>query len=156
MQIKFRLFKHFLIMDRQGTITQRVKFLIKYIIGQGIATNQEDLGRKIGINNKSQMSQLVTNYIPNNNFIDSLLILAPKFNKLWLYDESIESPFLDIPEEKNEKKETNLEKVIKELEANIQLLQKDVRYYSDIADSRLQTINVQNKLINSYENQLKK
>jgi hypothetical protein len=41
---------------------------------------------------------------------------------------------------------------IKELEQTIKLLKKDVRYYADMADSRLQTIEVQTKLITALEN----
>ena len=82
-------------MRLQITITERVKFLIKYIIGKGIAQSQEDLGKKIGIENKSYLSQLVNNSRPNEKFIDSLVNLLPNFNKEWLYNESIENPFID-------------------------------------------------------------
>lgn len=36
-------------MTRKQTITNRVKFLISYLIGKGIAENQEDLGKKINL-----------------------------------------------------------------------------------------------------------
>lgn len=141
-------------MITQKTITQRVKFLIKHIIGQGLAENQEDLGKRIGIKNKSQMSQLVSNYIPNENFINKLLDLAPQFNKLWLYNEAIENPFLtdttiDIGSASTD---TVLpEAKIQQLEGALELLKKDVKYYADIADSRLATIGVQNTLIEKME-----
>lgn len=143
-------------MKLQVTITERVKFLIKYVIGKGIAKNQEDLGKKMGIENKSYLSQLVNNSRPNYKFIDNLVNFVPEINKEWLYNESIESPFIFDPQEENLKKNENPDEKIKELEINIVSLQKDVKYYADMADSRLQTINIQNKLINEYEKQLKK
>lgn len=138
-------------MKRQITITERVKFLIRHIISLGLAKNQEELGQKLGINNKSYMSQLVNGRIPNEQFIDSLLNYTPIFNKEWLYDESIESPFLDGTEKKVEEKVKAPEDKIAELEHAIELLKKDVRYYADMADSRLQTIEVQSKLITALE-----
>ena len=139
-------------MKRQITITERVKFLIKHIITLAVAKNQEELGQILGINNKSYMSQLVNGRIPNEQFIDSLINYAPTFNKEWLYDESIESPFLDGTEKKVEEKTKTPEDKITELEHTIELLKKDVRYYADMADSRLQTIEVQTKLINVLVN----
>lgn len=138
-------------MKRQITITERVKFLIKHIIILGVAKNQEELGQNIGIKNKSYMSQLVNARIPNEQFIDSLLNYAPTINKDWLYDESIESPFIGGTETKVEEKEQSPEDRIVELEQTIELLKKDVRYYADMADSRLQTIEVQTKLIKTLE-----
>lgn len=138
-------------MKRQITITERVKFLIKHIITLAVAKNQEELGQILGINNKSYMSQLVNGRIPNEQFIDSLINYAPTFNKEWLYDESIESPFLDGTEKKVEEKVKAPEDKIAELEHTIELLKKDVRYYADMADSRLQTIEVQSKLITALE-----
>ena len=150
-------------MRLQITITERVKFLIKYIIGKGIAQSQEDLGKKIGIENKSYLSQLVNNRRPNEKFIDSLVNLLPNFNKEWLYNESIENPFIDEntdnPTSAFNEMQKNitqiLEQKLKKMEEDLRLLQKDVKYYADMADSRLQTINVQNKLIDNYEKQLK-
>lgn len=150
-------------MRLQVTITERVKFLIKYLIGKGIAQSQEDLGKKIGIENKSYLSQLVNNSRPNEKFIDSLVNLLPNFNKEWLYNENIENPFTDENTDNStsafnemQKNITQiLEQKLKKMEEDLRLLQKDVKYYADMADSRLQTINVQNKLIDNYEKQLK-
>ena len=144
-------------------ITQRVKFLIKYLVKKGVAGSQEEIGALYGIKSKSQVSMLVNNKLNNDTFLNFILTLAPEIDRNWLYNESVTEPFLKENENKLKKveqieqpKETNLEKVIRELENNIQLLQKDVKYYADMADSRLQTINVQNKLIETYENQLNK
>lgn len=144
-------------------ITQRVKFLIKYLVKKGVAGSQEEIGALYGIKSKSQVSMLVNNKLNNDTFLNFLLTLAPEIDRKWLYNESVTEPFLKENEKELKKveqieqpKETNLEKVIKELENNIQLLKKDVKYFADMADSRLQTINVQNKLIETYENQLNK
>lgn len=138
-------------MRTQRTITERVKFLIRHIIGLGIAKNQEDLGRIMGITNKSYLSQLVNGSRDNEKFIDSLVNYIPDFNTDWLYDESIENPFLDGSEKKVTENTQAPEEKIAELEHTIELLKKDVRYYADMADSRLQTIEVQSKLITALE-----
>lgn len=137
---------------KQIAITQRVKFLIKHIIGIGIAPNQEELGRILGINNKSYFSQLVAGQRNNENLINSLLNFVPNFNKEWLYNEAIDEPFLKVSTEFStiETPPTQEDK-IKYLEHTIELLKKDVRYYADMADSRLQTIEVQSKLIVELE-----
>lgn len=137
---------------KQKAITQRVKFLIKHIIGTGLVANQEDLGKYLGINNKSYFSQLIAGQRNNENLIKDLLNLVPHFNKDWLYDESIENPFLDGFEKKITENTQAPEDKIAELEQTIELLKKDVRYYADMADSRLQTIEVQSKLITALEN----
>lgn len=138
-------------MRTQRTITERVKFLIRHIVGLGIAKNQEDLGRIMGITNKSYLSQLVNGSRDNEKFIDSLVNYTPDFNTDWLYDESIENPFLDGSEKKVTENAQAPEEKIAELEHAIELLKKDVRYYADMADSRLQTIEVQSKLITALE-----
>ena len=138
-------------MRTQRTITQRVKFLIKYIIGLGIAKNQEDLGRIMGITNKSYLSQLVNGSRENEKFIECLVNYVPDFNIEWIYQENIESPFLSEMETIIVEKEQSPEDKIAELEMAIELLKKDVRYYADMADSRLQTIEVQSKLITQLE-----
>lgn len=139
-------------MKRQITITERVKFLIKHIITLGVATTQSELGQKLGINNKSYMSQLVNGRIPNEQFIDSLLNFSPNFNKEWLYDDAIESPFIGAtPEFCLIEKEKTPEDEIQELKHRIDLLEKDVKFYSEIADTRLQTIDLLSKLVAEME-----
>lgn len=137
----------------QQAITQRVKFLIKHVIGTGVAGNQEELGRLLGVNNKSYFSQLVSGQRNNDNLINQLLNFVPNFNREWLYNESIENPFIETTAgtcliESGKAPEDR----IVELEHTIELLKRDVRYYADMADSRLQTIEVQTKLINVLVN----
>ncbi len=138
-------------MAYKQTITERVKFIIRYLISQGIATSQEDLGKKVGVTSKSYLSQLVSSKQNNTEFINKLMSFNNSLNKEWLYDESIESPFLGGTETKIEEKPQSKEERIAELEQTIELLKKDVRYYADMADSRLQTIEVQTKLIKALE-----
>ena len=143
-------------MAYKQTITERVKFIIRYLISKGIARNQAELGSRINIGSTSYLSQLVNGKQNNTEFINKLIELAPDINKEWLYNEEIESPFLDGEVSIETKENVDYEEVIKGLETNIIMLQKDVKYYSDIADSRLQTIIIQNKLIDALELQLKK
>lgn len=138
-------------MAYRQAITERVKFLIHLLISKGFATNQEDLGKKMGVESKSYLSQLVNSKQNNTEFLNKLSVLIPEFNKEWLYNEEIQDPFIQVktdvciiePEDPKEK--------IKELEHTIELLKQNVRYYADIADSRLQTIEVQSKLITALE-----
>ena len=149
-------------MKTQVAIAQRVKFLIKHIVGRGIAKNQEDLGRMLGIDNKSYLSQLVNCARPNGKFIESLVNLVPDFNKEWLYDEEIEAPF------KTSSKSVLLDagsgsldfstaaiatqaEILQKLQRDIEMLKKDVKYYAEIAEMRLQTIDLQSKLIAEME-----
>ena len=140
-------------MITQSSITQRVKFLIKYLVDKGIAANQEEIGALYGVKSKSQVSMLVNGRLNNAGFLNFLLTYAPEVKREWLYDESITEPFREITAEvclvENEKKP---EDRITELEHTIELLKRDVRYYADMADSRLQTIEVQTKLINVLVN----
>ena len=154
-------------MTRKQTITNRVKFLISYLIGKAIAENQEDLGKKINIDSKSYLSQLVNGKQNNTSFINKLMEFAPEINIDWLYDETVESPFtpevqeeIAVEREKNNKEinEINdvIEKKLKQLEDELRNAQKDAKYFSDIANIRQHTIEIQNKLIAALENQLSK
>lgn len=140
---------------KQQAITQRVKFLIKHIIGKGIAENQEELGKIVGVNSKSYLSQLISGQRNNEELINSLLNFVPNFNKEWLYDETLENPFIteivDFGSATTDITQQSPEETIKKLQHDIELLKKDVKYYADMADSRLQTIEVQSKLINQLE-----
>ena len=140
-------------MAYRQAITERVKFLIHLLISKGFATNQEDLGKKMGVESKSYLSQLVNSKQNNTEFLNKLSILIPEFNKEWLYNESIESPFIGVTAgfclTENEK---SPEDEIQELKHRIDLLEKDVRFYAEIADMRLQTIDLQGNLIAEMEN----
>lgn len=138
-------------MITQTAITQRVKFLIKYLIDKGIASSQEEIGALYGVKSKSQVSMLVNNKLNNSNFLNFLLTHAPEFNREWLYNESIIEPFKPQDDTTSSLQTQNREDDIEQLKHTIELLKKDVRYYADMADSRLQTIEVQSKLITALE-----
>lgn len=138
-------------MAYKQAITERVKFLIHLLISKGFATNQEDLGKKMGVESKSYLSQLVNSKQNNTEFLNKLSGLIPEFNKEWLYNEEIQDPFIQVKADVCLMEPDNPKEKIKELEHTIELLKQDVRYYADIADSRLQTIEVQSKLITALE-----
>ena len=138
-------------MAYRQAITERVKFLIHLLISKGFATNQEDLGKKMGVESKSYLSQLVNSKQNNTEFLNKLSILIPEFNKEWLYNEEIQDPFIQVKADVCIMEQDDPKEKIKELEHTIELLKQDVRYYADIADSRLQTIEVQSKLITALE-----
>ncbi|MFR9166351.1 MAG: helix-turn-helix transcriptional regulator [Dysgonomonas sp.] len=64
---------------------QRVKAVIKWLIGQGIADNQEELGKLLGYSNKSSFSQVLNGKKPMpSNFFQRLAELDHKVNIVWL------------------------------------------------------------------------
>lgn len=70
------------------TIHDRVKLVIKWLIGTGVAKNQESIGRLLGYSNKSSFSQILNNKVPlPNDFIDRLCILNGNINKVWIEEE---------------------------------------------------------------------
>lgn len=64
---------------------ERIRTAIKWLIGQGIADNQEGIGNLLGYANKSSFSQLLNGKKPlPANFIDRLAALDDKLNYSWL------------------------------------------------------------------------
>lgn len=63
----------------------RYKILIRYIISEGLASSQKDLGAKIGYTNESAFSQVINGKaIEPKNFIDKLKSILPDINDQWL------------------------------------------------------------------------
>lgn len=63
----------------------RCKILIRYALGQGIASTQKDLGRLMGYSNESSFSQIINGKVDiPKNFIIKLKNLIPEFNEQWL------------------------------------------------------------------------
>ena len=95
---------------------------------------------------------LVNGRLNNAGFLNFLLTYAPEVKREWLYDESITEPFREINAgvclAETEKRP---EDEIQELKHRIDLLEKDVRFYAEIADMRLHTIDLQSKLIAEME-----
>ena len=139
-------------MAYKQTITDRVKFVIRYLISQGFATSQEDLGKKLGVSSKSYLSQLVSAKQNNTDFINKLMSFDSRLNIDWLYDENVGSPFIEVTADVClVEKEATPEEIIQKLQQDVELLKKDVKYYADIAEMRLQTIDLQSKLIAEME-----
>lgn len=63
----------------------RIKIVVKWLIGQGKADNQEGVGKLLGYANKSSFSQLLNGKksLPSN-FIDRLSGLHEKLNAVWI------------------------------------------------------------------------
>lgn len=63
----------------------RYKFLLTYLVGIGIASNQQDIGRLIGYNNASSFSQIITGAKPMpREFNAKLKSIYPNLNVDWL------------------------------------------------------------------------
>lgn len=75
--------------NNQQDIHTRIKQTIKWLIGNGIAKNQETLGILLGYSNKSSFSQIINGHtdLPNN-FINKLTQLDSRLNFVWLKDGS--------------------------------------------------------------------
>lgn len=69
-------------------IHDRIKLVIKWLIGTGVSNNQENIGRLLGYTNKSSFSQVLNNKVPiPEDFINKLCRLDPKINKIWIENE---------------------------------------------------------------------
>jgi len=63
----------------------RMKMITKYLIGKGIAENQEKIGELLGYNNKASFSHILNGRKPlPSNFIDRISALDKKVNKVWI------------------------------------------------------------------------
>lgn len=66
------------------TEDKRVKKAIKWLQSQGIISSQKELGQKLGIENRSYLSQLVSSTNPSEKLINMLTKLSPELNRDWL------------------------------------------------------------------------
>lgn len=67
------------------TIHGRLKMIVKYLIGQGIAENQEKIGELLGYNNKASFSHILNNRKPlPSDFTKRISALDEKVNKVWI------------------------------------------------------------------------
>lgn len=63
----------------------RIKEAVKFIIGTGIAKNQQEVAKLMGYKNISSFSHILNEKVPvPKNFIDKLCLLNTKLNKEWL------------------------------------------------------------------------
>lgn len=121
--------------------------LLAFIKQQGISVNAFE--KKCGLST-GYVANMRKSVSPDK--IMSIIQNFPELNAAWLFTgegDMIKST------ESNETKMLNtyigsddIKKQIEQTtEAYVELLKKDVKYYADMADSRLETINVQNKII---------
>lgn len=67
------------------SIHDRLKRVVRYLIGQGFAENQEGIGRLIGYTNKASFSHILNNQKPlPSDFVERLWSIDKKVNKVWL------------------------------------------------------------------------
>ena len=70
------------------TVNERIKLAIKWLIGQRIADNQEEVGKLLGYSNKSSFSQVINGRVPlPNDFVERLCSLDRNINKVWITEE---------------------------------------------------------------------
>jgi len=92
-------------------MNERLRTVVKWIIGQGMAANQADIAFKLGIN-KTYLSQLVIgNKIIAQKFIDNLCSKFPEVNPDYLANGSGNVSNLKTVENKN-----NIEILMAEIE----------------------------------------
>lgn len=78
------------------TIHDRIKLVVKWLIGTGVARNQEAIGRLMGYSNKSSFSQILNDKVSlPNDFIDRLCSLNENINFVWV-KEGIGNMITDI------------------------------------------------------------
>lgn len=63
---------------------KRIRKAINWLISQGRFSSQKDIGEKLGIINRSYLSQLVNSEMPNESFINKFTALAPEISRTWL------------------------------------------------------------------------
>lgn len=63
---------------------KQVKKAINWLISQGFFTSQKEIGEKMGIYNRSYLSQLVNSPNPNPDFINKFIEVAPVISKQYL------------------------------------------------------------------------
>lgn len=65
--------------------SDRIKACIKWLIGQGYANNQEEVGKLLGYSNKSSFSQVVNGKKPlPANFAERMAGISPQINAQWI------------------------------------------------------------------------
>lgn len=71
-------------MKDQVAYSKRIKRTISYLKGIGKITSQMDLGEKLGIYDKTYLSNLVNGRASVSSFIDKLTKLFPEIDENWL------------------------------------------------------------------------
>lgn len=63
---------------------KRIKRAINWLISQGRFSSQKEIGEKLGVVNRSYLSQLVNSDNPSSDFVNKFTIIAPEISKEWL------------------------------------------------------------------------
>ncbi|AIN71946.1 hypothetical protein FPG101_08630 [Flavobacterium psychrophilum FPG101] len=150
-QIKYKFFYNYFKM----TEVDRVKLAVKTLISLGVAKNQEEIGKLMGYSNKSSFSQVLNGIVPlPDKFIDKLCRLDKRLRRDWIVNE-----FGHILIKNNNSKQVYIDKNIdtydKEEGKGVEI-KKTHPYnnnfqYRELAESRLETINTKDKLIEVLE-----
>ncbi|ENA1806938.1 hypothetical protein ABF226_001360 [Flavobacterium psychrophilum] len=137
------------------TEVERVKLAVKTLISLGVAKNQEEIGKLMGYSNKSSFSQVLNGIVPlPDKFIDKLCRLDKRLRRDWIVNE-----FGHILIKNNNSKQVYIDKNIdtydKEEGRGVEI-KKTHPYnnnfqYRELAESRLETINTKDKLIEVLE-----
>ncbi|WP_372776468.1 hypothetical protein [Mangrovibacterium sp.] len=70
---------------REMTKQDRIKRVARWLIGNGVAANQETLGRMLGYKNKSSFSQVLNGKVPiPTGFTNRLAKLDQRINEAWI------------------------------------------------------------------------
>lgn len=64
--------------------SKRIKRSINWLISQGRFASQKEIGEKLGITNRSYLSQLVNTESPSEDFVNKFTEMAPEINPNWL------------------------------------------------------------------------
>lgn len=63
---------------------KRIKKAINWLISQDKFASQKEIGIKLGITNRSYLSQLVNSESPSKEFVNKFTEIAPEISSLWL------------------------------------------------------------------------
>lgn len=65
--------------------SDRIKLIIRHLIGKGVASNQKGIGELLGYKNESSFSQVVNGKVPTpSNLLKKLKNLDKQINEEWL------------------------------------------------------------------------
>lgn len=133
----------------------RYKILVRYIVSSGLASNQKDLGRKMGYTNESAFSQIINEKVScPKDFSQKLKAILPDLNLDWLETgdgEMLKSPTI-IQEvigdnntsvagnSNNVNNSSTLERAIEEISEMRKLIQQQVKINNDQVDRFLSII----------------
>lgn len=66
------------------TENKRIKRSVNWLISQGRFASQKEIGERLGITNRSYLSQLVNTASPSEDFVNKFTEIAPEINSEWL------------------------------------------------------------------------